>query len=160
MTRAVCPGSFDPVHLGHVDVITRAAGLFDEVVIAIGINPVKTGRLFSDDERIEMLEEVFADLGNVRIQGFHGLIADFCVSVDAATMVKGLRSSADYRFELPMAQMNRHLTGVDTILLTAAPEHSFISSSLIKEVAGHGGDVDAFLPSSVAARLHARLASG
>jgi pantetheine-phosphate adenylyltransferase len=156
MTIAVCPGSFDPVTLGHVDVVTRAAALFDEVVVAVAINPAKQG-LFTVDERRALLDEAFAGLDNVRVDAFEGLIVDYCRAQGAATMVKGLRSATDLGFEEPMAQMNRHLTGVDSVFLITDPAHSFVSSSLVKEVARGGGDVAAFLSPAVHRRLLERL---
>jgi pantetheine-phosphate adenylyltransferase len=156
MTIAVCPGSFDPVTLGHVDVVTRAAALFDEVVVAVAINPAKQG-LFTVDERRALLDEAFDGLDNVRVDAFEGLIVDYCRSQGAATMVKGLRSATDFAFEEPMAQMNRHLTGVDSVFLITDPAHSFVSSSLVKEVARGGGDVAAFLSPEVHRRLLERL---
>jgi pantetheine-phosphate adenylyltransferase len=156
MTIAVCPGSFDPVTLGHVDVVTRAAALFEEVVVAVAINPAKQG-LFSVDERRALLDEAFAGLDNVRVDAFEGLIVDYCRAQGAATMVKGLRSATDFAFEEPMAQMNRHLTGVDSVFLITDPAHSFVSSSLVKEVARGGGDVAAFLSPEVHRRLLERL---
>jgi pantetheine-phosphate adenylyltransferase len=156
MTIAVCPGSFDPVTLGHVDVVTRAAALFDEVVVAVAINPAKQG-LFTVDERRALLDEAFAGLDNVRVDAFEGLIVDYCRAQGAATMVKGLRSATDFAFEEPMAQMNRHLTGVDSVFLITDPAHSFVSSSLVKEVARGGGDVAAFLSPEVHRRLLERL---
>jgi pantetheine-phosphate adenylyltransferase len=156
MTRAVCPGSFDPLTLGHVDVVTRAAGLFDEVVVAVAVNPAKQG-LFSVDERLEMLRETFADRPNVRADSFTGLVVDYCRAIDAAVLVKGLRSETDYAYELPMAQMNRHQSGVDTAFLTTDPAFGYVSSSLVKEVARGGGDVAAFLTPAIHERLRARL---
>jgi pantetheine-phosphate adenylyltransferase len=156
MTIAVCPGSFDPVTLGHVDVVARAAALFDEVVVAVAINPAKQG-LFTVDERRALLDEAFAGLDNVRVDAFEGLIVDYCRAQGAATMVKGLRSATDLGFEEPMAQMNRHLTGVDSVFLITDPAHSFVSSSLVKEVARGGGDVAAFLSPAVHRRLLERL---
>ncbi len=157
MSRAVCPGSFDPVTYGHLDIIGRAAGLFDEVVVAVGVNQSKS-RLFSPEERLEMLTEACADLPNVRVEGFTGLVTDFCSTVGAKSLVKGLRSSSDFDYELPMAHMNRALTAVETVFLPASTGQSFVSSSLVKEVAGLGGDIAAFLPPTVHARLLARLA--
>lgn len=156
MTRAVCPGSFDPVTLGHVDIFRRAAALFDEVVIAIGTNPSKR-RLFTPEERIEMLEEATADLPNVSVAGFTGLLVDFCRERDITAIVKGLRNASDFDFELPMAHMNARLTGVETVFVATAPELSFVSSSLVKEVATFGGDVTPFLSPVVLERLRARL---
>ena len=157
MRRAVCPGSFDPVTNGHLDIVGRAAGLFDEVVVAVGVNASKR-RLFSSEERMEMLREVCADLPNVRVEGFTGLIVDFCRVIDAAAIVKGLRGGNDYEYELPMAQMNAHLTGVETVFVPTSAALGYVSSSLVKEVATLGGDVSGLVPASVHARLQARLA--
>ncbi len=157
MTRAVCPGSFDPVTHGHLDIIRRAAGLFDELVVATGTNPSKS-RLFDPETRLEMLREVCADLPNVRVMGFTGLIVDFCREIEAAAIVKGLRGGNDYEYELPMAQMNSHLTGVETVFVPTNAALGYVSSSLVKEVATLGGDVSALVPASVHARLTARLA--
>ena len=156
MTRAVCPGSFDHLTLGHVDVVARAATLFDEVVVAVAVNPAKQG-LFSVDERLEMLRETFADRPNVRADSFSGLVVDYCRSVGAEVLVKGLRSETDYAYELPMAQMNRHQSGVDTAFLTTDTPWAYVSSSLVKEVARGGGDVAAFLTPAIHDRLRARL---
>jgi pantetheine-phosphate adenylyltransferase len=155
--RAVCPGSFDPVTLGHVDVVRRAAAMFDEVVVAVAVNPKKQG-LFSVDERRELITGAIGDLRNVTTAAFTGLLVDWCREQDVGVIAKGLRSDTDYAYELPMAQMNRHLTGVDTVFLTADPAHTFVSSSLVKEVARGGGDVSAFLPPAVLEALTVRLA--
>jgi pantetheine-phosphate adenylyltransferase len=157
MSRAVFPGTFDPPTNGHLDVITRAAAAFDEVIVAAGVNQAKR-RLFADDERVEMLTEVVRQFGNVRVCPFEGLLVDFCRAVDAGVIVKGLRSGGDFDYELQMAQMNRRLSGVDTLFLPTAPEHSFLSSSLVKEVGRLGGDVSGFVPLTVHPRLMARLA--
>jgi pantetheine-phosphate adenylyltransferase len=157
MTRAVCPGSFDPVTNGHLDILRRAAGLFDELVVATGTNPSKS-RLFDPEARLEMLREVCADLPNVTVMGFSGLIVDFCRDLGAQAIVKGLRGGNDYEYELPMAQMNAHLTGVETVFVPTNAALGYVSSSLVKEVASLGGDVSALVPSSVHARLVARLA--
>ena len=159
MTRAVCPGSFDPVTNGHLDIIRRSAAIFDELVVATGTNPSKS-RLFDPEERMEMLREVCADLPNVTVMGFSGLIVDFCREIDAQAIVKGLRGGNDYEYELPMAQMNVHLTGVETVFVPANAALGYVSSSLVKEVASLGGDVSALVPASVHARLRARLAEG
>lgn len=157
MRRAVCPGSFDPVTHGHLDIIGRAAAIFDEVVVATGANPSKS-RLFAPEERLGMLERATADWPNVTVAGFHGLIVDFCREIDAGAIVKGLRGATDYEYELPMAQMNRHLTGIETVFLPGAVGNAFVSSSLVKEVAAFGGDVAAFVPDFVDEALRARLA--
>lgn len=159
MTRAVCPGSFDPVTLGHLDIIGKASRLFGEVVVAIGVNPSKS-RLFGPEERIEMLQRATAGLTNVRVEGFTGLVTDFCTQHDAQAIVKGLRAAADFDYELPMAQMNHALTGVETVFLPTSTGRSFVSSSLVKEVATLGGDVSALLPGFVNEALVAKLATG
>jgi pantetheine-phosphate adenylyltransferase len=156
MARAVCPGSFDPITLGHVDVVTRAAAVFDEVVVAVAINPAKQG-MFSVDERLELIRGAVEGLDNVTTASFTGLLVDWCRDQGVGVIAKGLRSETDYAYELPMAQMNRHLTGVDTVFLTAAAEHTFVSSSLVKEVARGGGDVSAFLTAHVHEELLRRI---
>lgn len=160
LKRAVCPGSFDPVTLGHVDVVTRAATLFDEVVVAIGVNRAKpsSSRLFSPDERLDMLREALADLPNVRVDEFDGLVVDYARRLGAVAIVKGIRGVTDYEYEMPMAGMNRHLTGVDTVFLTTDPAFQFVSSSLVKEVASLGGDISALVPGHVADALKRKLA--
>ena len=157
MTRAVCPGTFDPVTNGHVDIFRRASTLFDELVVATGTNMSKS-RLFQPEERLEMLREACADLPNVTVMGFTGLIVDFCRELGAAAIVKGLRGGNDYEYELPMAQMNAHLTGVETVFVPTTASLGYVSSSLVKEVASLGGDVSALVPPTVHARLTARLA--
>ena len=157
MTRAVCPGSFDPVTNGHLDIFRRAAAIFDELVIATGTNPSKS-RLFDPEERMAMLRDVCAELTNVRVMGFTGLIVDFCRELDAQAIVKGLRGGNDYEYELPMAQMNAHLTGVETVFIPTNASLGYVSSSLVKEVASLGGDVSALVPASVHDRLVTRLA--
>ena len=156
MRRAVCPGSFDPVTHGHVDIVRRAAGLFDEVVVAVGVNRSKN-RLFTPEERMEMLAEACADLPQVRVAGFTGLLTTFCQEQGAHAVVKGLRAGSDFDYELQMAQMNSALTGIETVFLPTTPAYSFLASSLVKEVATLGGDVSALVPPSVLARLTARL---
>lgn len=157
MKRAVCPGSFDPVTHGHLDVIARAARVFDEVVVAVGVN-VSKSRLFTPDERLAMLTRACADLPNVRVAGFAGLLTDFCREHGVDAIVKGLRSGTDYEYELQMAQMNAHLAGVETVFVPTNPRWSFVASSLVKEVATFGGDVSGLLPDFVHAQLVARLA--
>jgi pantetheine-phosphate adenylyltransferase len=142
---------------GHLDIIARAAGLFDEVVVATGTN-ISKSRMFQPDERLDMLRSATSHLDNVQVEGFSGLIVDFCREIGAIAIVKGLRGATDYDYELPMAQMNRHLTGVETVFLPGAVDNAFVSSSLIKEVAAFGGDISAFVPPFVAERLLARLA--
>lgn len=156
VTRCVCPGSYDPVTAGHVDVVRRAARLFDEVVVAVLANPAKQG-MFTVPERVEMLTEAFDGVGGVRVEAVEGgLLVDYCERVGAAAVVKGLRSGTDFAYELPMALMNRHLTGLETVFLPGDPRFEHVSSSLVKEVAGYGGDVSALVPPGVWARLVAR----
>ncbi|HWI43811.1 MAG TPA: pantetheine-phosphate adenylyltransferase [Nocardioides sp.] len=156
MTRAVCPGSFDPVTNGHVDIFRRASGLFDELIVATGTN-ISKSRMFDPEDRLEMLREACADLPNVTVMGFTGLIVDFCREVDAQAIVKGLRGGNDYEYELPMAQMNAHLTGVETVFVPTTASLGYVSSSLVKEVASLGGDVSGLVPDAVLARLRNRL---
>ncbi len=155
--RAVCPGSFDPVTNGHLDIIGRAAHLYDEVVVAVLINKSKSS-LFTVEERIAMLTEVTAGYGNVRVDSFHGLLVDYCREHELPVIVKGLRAVSDFDYELQMAQMNRGLAGVDTLFMPTNPEYSFLASSLVKEIATYGGDVAALVPDSVHKQLLARLA--
>jgi pantetheine-phosphate adenylyltransferase len=155
--RAVCPGSFDPVTNGHLDIVRRASTLFDEVVVAVGTN-VSKNRLFTADERIAMLRRACADIPHVTVEGFAGLVTTFCAEHGIAAIVKGLRAAGDFDYELQMAQMNASLTGVETVFLPTSPERGFVSSSLVKEVAGFGGDVSAFVPGFVHEELRARLA--
>ncbi|MGH3494309.1 MAG: pantetheine-phosphate adenylyltransferase [Sciscionella sp.] len=156
MPRAVCPGSYDPVTNGHLDIIARAAGLFDEVVVAVLINKNKE-TLFSVDERMSMVAEIAEPFDNVRVDSWYGLLVDYCSQHDIQAIVKGLRAVSDFDYELQMAQMNQQLSGVDTLFMPTNPLYSFLSSSLVKEVATHGGDVAHLLPESVYAQLRARL---
>lgn len=153
---AVCPGSFDPPTNGHVDIIGRAAARFDQVVVAVMRNVSKTS-LFTLEERTAMLEEVLAPFDNVKVEVFEGLLVDFCRANDIGLIVKGLRAVSDFEYELQMAQMNAHLAGVETLFITASPEHSFLSSSLVKEVARFGGDVADFVPAPIVERLRAKF---
>ena len=156
MRRAVCPGSFDPVTRGHLDIIGRASLLYDEVVVAVGMNPSKN-RMFSFEERTEMLREATAQYGNVVVDSFDGLIVDFCKARSIQVIVKGLRAISDFDYELQMAQMNHGLQGVETMFMTTNPLYSFLSSSLVKEVATYGGDVSNLVPDVVHKRLLARV---
>jgi pantetheine-phosphate adenylyltransferase len=153
----VCPGSFDPVTNGHIDIITRASALFDEVVVAVGVNASKN-RLFSPEERMEMLQEACEEYDNVTVDSFGGLLTDFCREHGIAAIVKGLRAVSDFDYELQMAQMNSSLTDVETVFVPTSPEYSFLASSLVKEVAMFGGDVSSLVPPRVLERLTARLA--
>jgi pantetheine-phosphate adenylyltransferase len=153
--RALCPGSFDPVTNGHLDVIHRVAHLYDEVVVAVFINQSKSG-LFTVDERREMLVEVTADYPNVTIDTFQGLVVDYCKVHDIPVIVKGLRAVSDFDYELQQAQMNRGLAGIDTLFMPTNPEYSFLASSLVKEIAKWGGDVSSLVPPNVLERLRER----
>ncbi len=153
----MCPGSFDPVTNGHLDIIGRASPLYDEVVVAVLVNKTKSG-LFTVEERMEMLGTVTAEHRNVRIDSFHGLLVDYCREHEIPVVVKGIRAVSDFDYELKMAQMNHGLTGLETMFMPTNPEFSFLSSSLVKEVAAWGGDVRKLVPSLVYDRLAARLA--
>ena len=153
--RVVCPGSFDPVTNGHLDIISRAASLHDEVVVAVGANLAKEG-LFSVDERIAMLGEVLSGYPNVRLGKFDGLLVDFCRAHDISAIVKGLRAVSDFEYEMTMAQMNYSLAGIETLFMTTNPLYSFLRSSLVREIAKYGGDVSGLVPPPVLNRLMAR----
>jgi pantetheine-phosphate adenylyltransferase len=154
--RALCPGSFDPVTNGHLDVISRAAHLYDELVVAVFVNQSKSG-LFTVAERRDMLLEVTADYPNVTIDTFQGLVVDYCKVHDIPVIVKGLRAVSDFDYELQQAQMNRGLAGVDTLFMPTNPEYSFLASSLVKEIAKWGGDVSSLVPPNVLKRLKERM---
>ncbi|MCW2776700.1 MAG: pantetheine-phosphate adenylyltransferase [Frankiales bacterium] len=157
MRRAVCPGSFDPVTLGHLDIVGRASAIYDEVTVAVLVNKKKSS-LFTVEERIELLREVTAHYGNVVVDSFHGLLVDYCRTKDIPVIVKGLRAISDFDYELQMAQMNHGLAGVETLFMTTNPLYSFLSSSLVKEVATYGGDVSGLVPPHVHTVLLERLA--
>ena len=163
MSVAVIPGSFDPVTFGHLDIIERAARQFDHVLVAAVANPSKAnasvaGTLFGADDRRTMLTEVTAHIPEVTVEVFGGLLADFAISRGAGAIVKGLRAVSDFDYELQMAQLNYRLSGVETFFMPTAPEHSFLSSSLVREVASHGGEVSSMVPPEVARRLKERFA--
>ncbi|QDQ97721.1 pantetheine-phosphate adenylyltransferase [Tomitella fengzijianii] len=157
MSIAVCPGSFDPVTNGHLDVFRRVAAQFGEVIITVMINKSKQG-MFSVEERIELLEDAVRDLPNVRVDSWHGLLVEYARQNAATAIVKGLRGANDFDYELQMAQMNRALTGVDTFFVPADPQYGYLSSSLVKEVATFGGEVAGMLPEHVHTALQKRLA--
>ena len=156
LRRCVCPGSFDPVTNGHLDVIGRASRLYDEVVVAVLVNRSKTG-LFPVQERMELLRGTTKELGNVVVDSFHGLLVDYCRTSGIPVIVKGLRAVSDFDYELQMAQMNYRLTGVETLFVATNPDVSFLSSSLVKEIATHGGDVAGLVPEVVLHRLAERI---
>ncbi len=156
MRRCVCPGSFDPVTNGHLDVIERASRLYDEVTVGVLVNATKTS-LFEVGERIDMLREATADLGNVVVDSFEGLLVDYCRDRDIPVVVKGLRAVSDFDYELQMSQMNNRLSGLETLFVATNPEYSFLSSSLVKDVAKWGGDVTGLVPEPVRLRFATRL---
>ena len=159
MKTALNPGSFDPFHNGHLEVVERAARLFDAVVVAPTRNPQKAEALFDIAERQAMIEESTAHLGNVRTVALTGLVVDIAREVGAAAIVKGLRAITDFESEMQMAQMNHRLSGIDTLFIPTGPANSFIASRLLREVARFGGDVSGLVPEPVARRLKARFAS-
>ncbi|WP_368733081.1 pantetheine-phosphate adenylyltransferase [Streptomyces alkaliphilus] len=156
MRRAVCPGSFDPITNGHLDIISRASRLYDVVHVTVMINKSKSG-LFTVEERIALIEEVTSAYGNVRVEAFHGLLVDYCKQRDIPAIVKGLRAVSDFDYELQMAQMNNGLSGVETLFVPTSPTYSFLSSSLVKEVATWGGDVSHLVPPTVLEALVGKL---
>ncbi|HXW32004.1 MAG TPA: pantetheine-phosphate adenylyltransferase [Acidimicrobiales bacterium] len=156
MSVALVPGSFDPFHNGHLEVVERASRLFDEVVVAVLRNPQKAEPLFSLAEREEMLREAVAHLENVRIVSVATLVVEVAENVGASAIVKGLRAVSDFENELQMAQMNRQLSGIETLFIPTSSTSSFVASRLLREVARYGGDVSAFVPKSVAKRLQER----
>ena len=156
MHKAVCPGSFDPVTNGHLDVFARASALADQVVVAVLVNQRKSG-LFTVDERIELLREVLRPYPNVVVDSFAGLLVDYCRDRGIKAIVKGLRAVSDFDYELQMAQMNYRLAGVETLFVSTNPLYSYLSSSLVKEVAAYGGDVQGLVPPLVLERMRERL---
>ena len=156
MTVALCPGSFDPLTNGHVDIVRRAASLFDRLIVAVIENPSKTP-LFPLDERLGLMREVFADIRTVEVCAFSGLLVDFVSSQGVDVIVKGLRAGGDFDYELQMAQMNQHLSGVETVFLPTSPQWSYVSSSLVREVARLGGSVESLLPERVARAVKEKL---
>ncbi|MEU6368074.1 pantetheine-phosphate adenylyltransferase [Streptomyces sp. NPDC046931] len=156
MRRAVCPGSFDPITNGHLDIIARASKLYDEVYVAVMVNQTKQG-LFDVEERMDLIRQVTAEFENVVVESHHGLLVDFCKQRDIPAIVKGLRAVSDFDYELQMAQMNNGLSGVETLFVPTNPTYSFLSSSLVKEVAAWGGDVSHLVPPAVLEALGNRL---
>ncbi|MFA9444765.1 pantetheine-phosphate adenylyltransferase [Egicoccus sp. AB-alg6-2] len=152
----VVPGSFDPVTLGHLDIVRRACARFDRVVVAVLENPNKQG-LFSVDERLELIRAVAGDVPNLEVDRFEGLLVDFCNARGIGIICKGLRAVSDFEYELQMAQMNHRIGGVETVFMSTSPEHSYLSSSLVKEVARFGGPLDGTVPPAVADALRERL---
>jgi pantetheine-phosphate adenylyltransferase len=155
--RAVVPGSFDPITNGHLDVIRRARAIFDEVVVAVGANSSKR-YLFEPAERLELVREATADIEGVTVEALSGLLVDFCRIHDVGAVVKGARAATDFDFEVGMARMNHSLTGIETVILPAAAQWSYVSSTLVREIATLGGDVAPYVPAVVAQRLATRRA--
>ena len=157
MKRAVCPGSFDPITFGHLDIIERASNQFDELIVAVFVNRKKSG-LFTIEERMEMIQENVSKFKNVRVDSGDGLLVEYCKKNSVQAIVKGLRAVTDFDYELQMSQINLQLQGVETLFLSTAPAHSFLSSSLVKEIASYGGDVSSYIPAMLLERLKDRLA--
>ncbi len=158
MKRAVCPGSFDPITFGHLDIIERASKQFDEVIVAVFANRKKEG-LFSVEERLELITANISKYGHVKVDSGSGLLVDYCKAKDLDVIVKGLRAVTDFDYELQMAQVHNQASGVETMFMATSPTHSFLSSSIVKELAYYGGDVSSMVPANVNAALQARAAS-
>jgi pantetheine-phosphate adenylyltransferase len=156
MATAICPGSFDPVTNGHLDVFARAARLFEHVTVGVLINKKKSS-LFTVEERMEMLRESLRDYPNVGVESFHGLLVDYCRDNGISAIVKGLRAVSDFDYELQMAQMNYRLAGIDTLFVSTNPVYGYLSSSLVKDVATYGGDIAGLVPDTVLNQLHDKL---
>ncbi|MFM1952197.1 MAG: hypothetical protein RJA33_991 [Actinomycetota bacterium] len=158
MKRAVCPGSFDPITYGHLDIIERASKHFDEVIVAVFVNRKKEG-LFSIEERLHMISSNIAHLSNVKVDSGAGLLVDYCKVNKVTAIVKGLRAVTDFDYELQMAQVHTQASGVETMFMATSPIHSFLSSSIVKELAYYGGDVSSMVPANVHAALQSRAAT-
>jgi len=153
MTTAVCPGSFDPVTVGHLDIVTRAANIFDRVIILVLTNPAKQP-VFSEQKRVELLKRVTTQFGNVEIDTYNGLLADYCKQKQATVIVKGLRAMSDFEYEFQQALTNKKLNpGTDTVFLTTSAENMYLSSSVIRNIASLGGDISDFVPGAIAADI-------
>lgn len=158
MKRAVCPGSFDPITFGHLDIIERASKQFDEVLVTVFVNRKKEG-LFTIEERLELISANVAKFKNVVVESGEGLLVDYCKNKSVDVIVKGLRAVTDFDYELQMAQVHTQASGVETMFMATSPTHSFLSSSIVKELAYYGGDVSSMVPTNVNAALQARAAS-
>lgn len=157
--RAACPGSFDPITNGHLDVFERISGIFDEVTVLVTHNPNKK-TMFTLEERMDLIAQTTGHLPNVRVDSISGLLVDYCTRHGIDAVCKGLRVATDFDYEIQMAQMNRKIAGVETLFLTTNPAHSYISSSLVKEVARYGGEVQDLIPAAAYDALIGRLAEG
>jgi pantetheine-phosphate adenylyltransferase len=155
MKRAVCPGSFDPITFGHLDIIERASNQFDELIVAVFVNRKKSG-LFTIEERMEMIQENVSKFKNVRVDSGDGLLVEYCKKNSVQAIVKGLRAVTDFDYELQMAQVHTQASGVETMFMATSPTHSFLSSSIVKELAFFGGDVSSMVPANVNTALKAR----
>ncbi len=158
MKKVVCPGSFDPITFGHLDIIERASSLFDEVVVAVLVNKTKKS-LFTVDERMSMIREVTSEYKNVTVASWSGLLVDYCEANKIQAIVKGLRAVTDFDYELQMSQMNLQLKGVETLFMSTAPAHSFLSSSLVKEIAAYDGDISGYVPAQLVERVKSALSN-
>ena len=157
MKKAVCPGSFDPITNGHIDIIKRAAELFDEVTVLVVTNPDKKC-VFSPEERCELIKKAVEGIERVKVDSFSGLLADYVRKNDIGAIVKGIRSSSDFEYEFQMALANRSLApNAETVFITADPQNMYVSSSLIRQIAGFGGDVSDFVPKDIAPEIEKRL---
>lgn len=153
MSTVVIPGSFDPITLGHEDIIRRAATIFENVIVCVVGNPNKQGT-FTHPQRVQLITEILADLPNIEVDSYHGLLVDYCQHKNAVAVVKGVRDSTDLAYEQPMAHMNKSISPIDTIYLPCAPQYSFVSSSLCREVWACGGDVEHLLAPQVLTALN------
>jgi pantetheine-phosphate adenylyltransferase len=156
--KVVCPGSFDPITFGHLDIIKRASSLFDEVVVAVLVNKTKKS-LFTVDERMSMIREVTSEYKNVTVASWSGLLVDYCEANNIQAIIKGLRAVTDFDYELQMSQMNLQLKGVETLFMSTAPAHSFLSSSLVKEIAAYDGDISGYVPAQLVERVKSALSN-
>lgn len=158
MRLAVCPGSFDPVTLGHLDIINRASKLFDKVIVLVSINPLKNNTAFTSDERMSMLRVVTAHLDNVEVDSDDGLLADYIAKTGACAIVKGLRAVSDFEYEFQMALANKKLyNDAETVFLTTRAENMYLSSSVVKQIASFGGDISHFVPLEILGTIRNRL---
>jgi pantetheine-phosphate adenylyltransferase len=156
VNKVVCPGSFDPITFGHLDIIKRASSLFDEVVVSVLVNKTKKS-LFTVDERMSMIREVTSEYKNVSVASWSGLLVDYCEANKIQAIVKGLRAVTDFDYELQMSQMNLQLKGVETLFMSTAPANSFLSSSLVKEIAAYDGDISGYVPAQLVERVKSAL---